>query len=562
MSEASSHRQTRMPEPAGRWTAFKCWCARWRWWIEVILVIVAAVLLSHYLESKDLWITTRYAVYSVLERSLAVTDTVPRQGVRTTVLLIEDEAYWKGEPQGRAPISRAYLAKLVKKLADKAQGLKVIALDFDLRSEIPSTSHEADTSKKDEKPVSAYLDETHQLVQAINYALSKGMSVVLPKSVWRVNGEYVEERDIYEDPALSTPTKACDFIPGQPCGPLHPGERVETGNGSVRAAAADRNHSGVLYVGYIALPHKTWRLPLPLKIAHKECPLNPFSWEVAHAADPHTMSWPDPHSASPFARYLDRAQWKPRPDSARNAKHEVDALSSTDGTVDAVLADKPEVLLIGGDWQSRAYKRGDFADRYDTPAGAIPGVFIHANYAEDFWMKNAPKPVNPLLLMLADGLFALGLALVLRHAEHMPQQTVWKRFQVTVFRLVVVLLAVGVTVIAGFAVMLRWRQFFDLTIVVIAVVGHYAWDSVDWFWRERKEVSPQISEKIMEIRPDTAAQQTIAKREQISRKKKQAKRAGIRIIIGLIFLGFFTGVTRLQAAAAPQGTSQQGEQKK
>ena len=517
---------------------FGSWCSRRRWWIEVVAVILVGAGVSRYLEGKDFWLQARYWTYSKIEKGVPFHGGHAAPEPKTTVLLIGDDAYWDGEPAGRAPISRRYLANLVKGLTDQSSHLKVIALDFDLRSE---HSGPAIDRKKKAENHEHYGEETRDLVQAIRYALSHGVNVVLPKSIWRdEGGAYFEERDVYEDEAVTASGPACSFIQGELCAPLQPDEEARSVPGKT---------SGRLYFGYIALPHKTWRLPFQLNVTNRqnrEYLLNPFSWAVAYAAGAQTMTWPDRDTSAKFARYLDPAQWR--------RGHAVTAAEKTDATVAAVAAKDPQVLLIGGDWQTRAYQRGDFADRYSTPAGDIPGVFIHANYVEDFWILNtAPSPVNERLLFVLDCIFAFALAGVLKLTDRMPQESVWKRFQMTVVRIIVVAIAIFIVSAVGYFVMMKWRVFFDLTIVVIGVVAHYAWDSVDWFWRERHRESPAANGPtgVMEM-PRPAMPNTSPGKEHASRKKKRS--ASARMIVGGLLLCLTLGNGRLHAAS-PQTNS-------
>ncbi len=290
-------------------------------------------------------------------------------------------------------------------------------------------------------------------------------------------------------------------------------------------------------------------MPLPLQVddkLDKNYRLDPFSLAVARARNdqiggPAVDNFAD-HSTAPFARYLNAEQW---------GDNKIVAAVEIADLVRQVDSHHTKVLLIGGDWHTRAYHQGDFADRYATPAGEIAGALIHANYAEDFWSEK-PKAVNEWLMLTFDCLFALALAWLLKRADESPQENMGQRFKIMGAKILIVTAAVLVTVIAGYLAMLG-RYFFDLTVVVVGVLGHYAFDSVDWPWRERHTEANAANAPagVIEM-PRLAIPNTRPGKEHASRKKKRS--ASARMILGGLLLALTLGNGRLHAAS-PQTNS-------
>src|SRR5882757_6885067 len=101
------------------------------YWISVVILIVVGIAISALLEEKNKYLEANYWWYQLLGRTFPGDPTVND----ITLVLIGDEEYWKGELGHRVPIKRAYLAELVRAIADGNPA--AIALDFDFRSPTP-----------------------------------------------------------------------------------------------------------------------------------------------------------------------------------------------------------------------------------------------------------------------------------------------------------------------------------------------------------------------------------------------------------------------------------------
>src|SRR5579884_726825 len=430
------------------------------WWTEIVLVIIGGLLLEAYLQKKDFFLALRYQGYS------AVQHVIPRIRTpkpRTAVLLVDDADYWKAGddfPGGRSPIPRTYLASLVSKVANLNP--KVIALDFDLR-----TAHQQ-AQPDDGSPSKDVLALTHEINRLSSDP--NASRIVLAKSLWKKDGAYIRGLDIYD--------------------------------GLVNSRQID--------TGFIALPHQTWRMPFPVRTEDAAEPLRPFSLQAADALNAREGKGPTslPPGRVPFAPYRDVSEWvghgkaallagdDPKTSGSNICNLEVDNRCRTvlasyfrdhasDPAIQKLFRDN--IVLIGGDWHTRAEGQGDRADRYLTPAGDIPGVLIHASYIEGFrtYALNAPTRFGEYAIRFLDFWLSLGFALLLASFERRPRRVRLERFRITLTKIFTAVLFIFLVYVAG-GITSRLGYFFDFTIVAITVAAHYAYDSVEWPWRKEE----------------------------------------------------------------------------
>lgn len=332
-------------------------CAHgWWYWIRVAVLIAVGIYSGHKLEERELWTDLRYRAYQWLGGMLPT----PPTADHTTVVLINDEEYWLGEPRGREPIQRDYLAKLVEAL--DAANPAVIALDFDLRSPSP-----------DGQPVEIkeYEAGTQKLCEAVK-AVSQRRKVVLPKTIHYKPEQdaFYRESDVYNN---------CDFAGGR------------------------------VTVGYIALPDDLRRVPLYRAKVKNGDPVDSFAQAVARAYRPQIverLEAIDRGDELPYGGFI-----------ARGGFDVVTAnqLFSREPAVFDKLANR--VVIISGEWHSRGLGRGPLADSFQTPVGALPGALLHANYVEALldkriyspWMGWARLALEIFWSLLVALPFALGI---------------------------------------------------------------------------------------------------------------------------------------------------------
>jgi hypothetical protein len=302
------------------------------YWVGSVGVILFVPIVSRWIDENGTLLTYRYNVYRLALRCL------PWQPYarETAIVLIDDDVYWNGEPAGRVPLNRRYLAKLVEAVANFNPA--VIAIDVNLSSEDPSGVKLVPAlGGKLKLPVAAaFADETAEFLQTIR-AVSQKCKVVLGKTLGR-DGAYFTQSDVYD---------GFPFVL-----PAHKLDRVSW--------------------GYVILPPDVRYVPRILRLTDGT-PLDSFALAAVRAR---------------YAPALDGWNWEIPRLGVFVAPDKMVSLSAAtlfDPKVDPkTLGDKLEhqIVLIGGDWCSRGQKQGARVDSYSTPFGALPGVFIHANYME------------------------------------------------------------------------------------------------------------------------------------------------------------------------------------
>lgn len=95
------------------------------YWTIVVLTILLGAGIGYYAETHDRLLAPRYWIYQNLSSRLWW----KQHAEHTALVLVGDREFW-GDLAGRRPISRAYLAKLIRAI-DAADPL-LIAIDFDL----------------------------------------------------------------------------------------------------------------------------------------------------------------------------------------------------------------------------------------------------------------------------------------------------------------------------------------------------------------------------------------------------------------------------------------------
>jgi CHASE2 domain-containing sensor protein len=287
-----------------------------KYWVRLFVTVLLVNQAASWTSRREVWKEYRYKFYQFLQQ------TNPRKASdrNTVVVLIGDEEYWKGELARRVPIKREYLEKLVCRL--DAADAKVIALDFDFRS-----------PTYDGNPVESpdYRNETDQLLQTIK-VVSLRRPVVLPKTIWLEDDEYITDSDIYDD--------------------------FSFGNGNVSK-------------GYIALPYDQRRVPLRIELK-SGTPMDSFALAVATAFRTRVATTLPRSNDAPYGSFLKNDEFisitaeRVLSDDLHRLRDEING----------------QIVIVGGVWSRFAYKRGEPTDSHFTPVGWTQGVFLHANYVE------------------------------------------------------------------------------------------------------------------------------------------------------------------------------------
>lgn len=390
-------------------------------WLVVILLTAAGIALGHLFKSNERLFSAQYKVFEFLEEHSAR----PLRSSHAVVVLVDDEAYYKSEPAGRAPINRRYLAKIVRALGELNPA--AIALDFDFRSPDPSGEMKATSADGVQLPeFSEYVDETAELLETLKeLSSSRSIPVILPATIGKDNGEFVKEADIYD---------GFDF-------------------GAVRPAT-----------GYIALDDDTKVIP-PTKRLKDGTQLDSFSLAIVRSVDEAALE-PDQWSGAMYGGFI-RGDGIPQlgaaavlhPESEERLRKRV----------------QHKAALIGGAWHRLGYRRGSLIDSYDSPAGFIPGVLIHANYVEAVLDRRVVLPLSDWFVVPAEGLLAFSLA----YALVLPARP-W-------VKACTVLGLIALPIVCSYIAVQNFGVYFDVLIVNLLLLGHFLAEKlIEWGQHHRQ----------------------------------------------------------------------------
>ncbi|MGA3160917.1 MAG: CHASE2 domain-containing protein [Terracidiphilus sp.] len=319
-----------------------------RYWVEAVALILIGVWVGHYISAHNMWLETRYSLYSLMQE----TNWRKPYVQHTFVVTVDDDDYWKGDFNRRTPIRRDLLAQLISRLAD-AQA-KVIAVDFDLRSPVPDGNPR-------ETPV--YQHETDELLEAITKASSGHHAVVLPATIgYGPSRLLVLQSSVYSGANL----------------PL-----------------------SFFSTGHIALPDDARLVPLELPLAGHD-PIDSFALAAVRAYRTDAVRRIKELNIYPFGGYLKPEEF-PQLTASRVLSLEQTSLQ------DKVAG---QLVFIGSNWHRLGWKTGPLNDSHATPVGPISGVFVHANYAEAILGGNYYQPPPELFAYALEILVLLAMAVL------------------------------------------------------------------------------------------------------------------------------------------------------
>lgn len=375
-------------------------------WIRILSFVTAGVLIGFFLEEVPQTEAVRSYSYRMLSQIVS-----RHHGPRyTAIVAIHDEEYWKDpELAHRVPINRSYLANLLRKVDDADPA--VIAIDFDFSSPLPEEKQREDPN---------YASETKDLNDALSI-VSKHRPVILPTTMGTdAHGKYVLESNIYD---------------------------ISNGNNALC-------HENQPCRGYIALPFSPELLPPEVKLADG-CKLNSLSGASVVAYDDTFIP------RGEYVDFIEAARFDPvtftASDLIQNPEHYKSKLHS-------------RIVLLGGIWHSRAYRRGPLIDLHYTPIGSMPGVLLHANYIESMLGEHSLAGLSAWIRLPFEWMVTFVVAVLLQLPK--IRQWDWMLVPVGIFFL-------GI----AYALFRSIGIFFEFVIPSIFIFGHYILEKVV-HWRE------------------------------------------------------------------------------
>jgi CHASE2 domain-containing sensor protein len=379
-----------------------------------------------------------------------------------SVVQIDDDAFWNPPLSGIQPTSRAYLADLVN-AAVKA-GAGVIGLDFQLKSpgNLPA-----------DDPVRA--EDNRKLMQSVAAAAQARTPVVLTTGLILEGHQWRREPNICDDRHEDGL-----FFPSSGPNPL----KSEVARLAPESTACEMLPKlGNVSVGYINLPADRREVPLQFTAAefNGDAPkeLSSFALELASAyaarrdfsgSPPDCQA--DPPGLPGYCRALGLLAQNDFAYAGFLSRSAFGKYTVTSGDLlkasrfpAAEWDSSPEhgalngrIVLIGATWHAWGRGRGPLVDAYSSPAGTMPGVYLHADYVEAL-LRGLAQPVSRTWSRIIE-LIASYLLIVLMHSRRGFVQ--W----------LLVWLA-GSVLIAALALLLSfWGWYLDFALISVLLLVH------------------------------------------------------------------------------------------
>lgn len=325
-----------------------------RYWLTVFGLLVFGTLVGMWLGERYVWIRMRYSIYGAIQNATRVT----KAAKNTVLVLIDDDEYWKGDLARRVPLKRDYLARLLVELAKGEP--TAIALDVDLRSPVP---------EKGAEELEPYRAETELLLKTIK-DVAQSRYVVLATTVTSDEHGYTISPSVFD---------GYDF-----------------GGGKVKH-------------GYITLPHDLRQVPLAVPLTNRAEKEDSFAGALAKTREEDLVLAAEQHEhrGFPYGSFYG-------PDEFRKVNTST-VLKAGEQELKKLLQGR--IVIVGGAWHTGSYKgpKEDYngsIDLHFTPAGNIPGAFVHANYVEALLGGSVHQQVPESVALVIEIFCSLVVAVV------------------------------------------------------------------------------------------------------------------------------------------------------
>ena len=354
----------------------------WHYWAIAAIVLGLSVYLTPLLD--ELTVNIRYALFQQFSDWTAH----PLRPRFVRLVMIGDDEYYKGEPAGRVPFSRNYMAKIVTAL-DNADAA-VIALDFQMHLPV---GHEGTLGdyKEIPGPVSRRNRNTGESHCAGGTSARRGAA------------QGTDPRR-----ARRLPHQARYFQPYGICTKLKPdGQWENPGTPEFPLTPEAQKH---ISCGYISLP-RDLRQIAPLLDVGEDAPADSLSLAIARAWSPYDAA--DVGDEPVYGSYINEASL-----NKAGAIVTADALLACDkpnpgkfceDNVLGKLRFKP--VLVGARWHTEG-GYGPPVDNHFTPIGWTNGAIIHENFAEAILSGRLYAGTPDWVLETLEILFGVGAALL------------------------------------------------------------------------------------------------------------------------------------------------------
>jgi hypothetical protein len=232
--------------------------------------------------------------------------------------------------------------------------------------------------------------------------------------------------------------------------------------------------------GYVQLPYDIRRVPLPLPLAtNPSSTVESFATAIVKCVDrvAYARTVNSGKDELPFAGYIPLENFhvsKP----GEEGKDEPEVMSATEVLGTRCATQKclrGKIVIISGNWNSRASGVGPIVDLHGSPVGLVPGAMIHANYVEAMLNDRAFSTLPKWLVRSIEILAVVLLTLVMELLS-----SGWLQFAAVV----------GTTL---FMLVLNFflqdlGMFFDFFVPTVMLLGHVVLHKIREWWKIARTV--------------------------------------------------------------------------
>jgi CHASE2 domain-containing sensor protein len=283
------------------------------------------------------------------------------------------------EQLGEPATNRKYIATL---LENAAKGhAAVVVLDFKLV--VPEGKTEGSDAEERK-------EQNATLLEAVESATQAGTEVVVP--CWlgpAVDHQFVRRPGIFRDNELplarGTKEAGAQKKTEEPCG---------------RPACAT--------LGNINLPIDKRQIPLLAQMAADDPCAESLSLAAVNSYEERTGIFPRTREDHKIKQAIEEKEFVYGSFLAEERFPKIPAKALAEGNEEAERSCLGQIVVIGGNWRAD-FGRGERVDAYETPAGMMAGMYLHANYIEALLDERYQKEVPLWLGLVLDLVVGAGL---------------------------------------------------------------------------------------------------------------------------------------------------------
>ncbi len=431
-------------------------------WQPSTVIVLALVLGFNVLVEFD-WVQTAFPLIQkgqlAFHRILCWTMPRPLTAKWVRAVEISDQTHQIG-----GITDRSFLATLINN-ARKAPP-EVIVLDF---------KFQAPLGKSQGQDLASRVAQDSDLRKAVTEAALDGIPIIMPcwleKTSWR---EWKRLPDFFNDSDFQLPDRNSQCpLSRSTCKP----SPASAGAGSAQASVRMGPRPACVRIANINLPEDARQIPLVSRASDADPCATSLALAAAAAHDDAIDLCPRTSEKKIIAKAIEDRDFVVGSFIPKSGFQTIAAEKLFLGDEDAIQSCRGRIILIGGDWRDDS-GNGEPVDSYNTPAGPMAGMFIHANYIEAL-LDDRYQRIVPLPFGLA---FDLVVGILLYIYFHEATNTRGKVKVLGVFLL---------PLLASYVIFANFNWYLDFILPLMLCFAHIVFEWVRSYQQLRHLAAPR-----------------------------------------------------------------------